>query len=475
MNVSKAKIPNVFNYDDEVMRLAGELTPVIVETVGAAGKKKMAELGFGGTFNLFDPRVAEFLEERPLKLAGEVCDTTNKAIRKTLAEGVKAGEGVPALRDRIRKTFDEASISRAENIAWTETHTATQTAYFEAMNQSGMVKGKRWNAGADAKTRPSHRKADGQIRALNKPFTVGRARLMYPGDPRGPAEEICRCRCSFEEILQEGTRAPSPEGAPTKPKLPRQKPTTIGTVLTDVDKQVVNEGIQTFAESYRKNPTKLWNKPTYNRFKHRLDEALDKLPISPLSGQTPSQINRRLQAYWQGTSSGPEALVMKDLSRKKTIYDLRIGYGDDKKSILTKIDTAQKKATKIFCDYAGVTRKELSRILAANREFTQQALKIIEPGSKTFTVYRGVPTEYIKNQGATIKTGQIRVQTNSLSSWSTSKKTAQEFAGPDGYILETQAPLNRVFSSGLSMEDFRLWEREFILDGGFWDVMASTG
>ncbi len=54
---------------------------------------------------------------------------------------------------------------------------------------------KTWNSLLDGRERPSHASASGQQRSSGSPFSVGGSSLRYPGDPRAPARERCRCRC----------------------------------------------------------------------------------------------------------------------------------------------------------------------------------------------------------------------------------------------------------------------------------------
>lgn len=53
------------------------------------------------------------------------------------------------------------------------------------------------NSTPDARTRETHRDADGQRVRVGEPFTVGDAKLDYPGDPVGPPGEVINCRCSM--------------------------------------------------------------------------------------------------------------------------------------------------------------------------------------------------------------------------------------------------------------------------------------
>jgi hypothetical protein len=60
---------------------------------------------------------------------------------------------------------------------------------------------KQWISTEDARTRPTHVAADKQRTLLSEPFVVGGARLLFPGDPRGPAAEVVQCRCSLLPVV----------------------------------------------------------------------------------------------------------------------------------------------------------------------------------------------------------------------------------------------------------------------------------
>ena len=53
---------------------------------------------------------------------------------------------------------------------------------------------KQWDSTLDNRTRPHHRRLDGQIRELDEPFEVGGLKAAAPGQ-FGRASEDCNCRC----------------------------------------------------------------------------------------------------------------------------------------------------------------------------------------------------------------------------------------------------------------------------------------
>jgi hypothetical protein len=90
---------------------------------------------------------------------------------------------------------------RANRIARTELTAAVNGGQYRAHITLAAAEGaeprKQWMATSDERTRPSHAAANGQIQDLSRPFMIGGAPLMYPGDPAGPAAETVNCRCAL--------------------------------------------------------------------------------------------------------------------------------------------------------------------------------------------------------------------------------------------------------------------------------------
>jgi Phage Mu protein F like protein len=120
--------------------------------------------------------------------------------RDALNKGLEAGESIPDIQRRVGEAID-VSEGRARVIARTEVVGATNAGSIEgarAVARAGPPPlFKEWLATHDSRTRQTHRDADGQVVALDDPFTVGGASMDRPHDPTGPAREVVNCRCTI--------------------------------------------------------------------------------------------------------------------------------------------------------------------------------------------------------------------------------------------------------------------------------------
>lgn len=97
----------------------------------------------------------------------------------------------------VSRSKDETTSAYAARLRSAARTAATANAAHR-MAASDLAKkrgGLRWMTVHDARVRPSHVEADGQIQELGHPYHVGKALLAYPGDPAGPPEETINCRC----------------------------------------------------------------------------------------------------------------------------------------------------------------------------------------------------------------------------------------------------------------------------------------
>lgn len=142
--------------------------------------------------------VKKFIRKWSSQRGSDISKTTNKKLDKILARGAADGLSEQEIARSIRDGIGGAlGNSRAMTIARTETHSASQDAAFEAIQETGLNVVKEWISVEDDRTRPDHVDANGQVRDMDKPFDIGEEgdELLYPGDPSGPANQVVNCRC----------------------------------------------------------------------------------------------------------------------------------------------------------------------------------------------------------------------------------------------------------------------------------------
>lgn len=156
-----------------------------------------------------DPEAAAFLNEAGNRLV-RLPDEVYALIVRQVEEGIARGESVPDIASRantvLTATGSERWPNRAVTVARTEVMAAVNAGAYAGAVRDAERRGdpapfKVWLATEDDRTRPTHVIADGQRTLLTSPFIVGDAQLQFPGDPRGPAEEVIRCRCTFLPVV----------------------------------------------------------------------------------------------------------------------------------------------------------------------------------------------------------------------------------------------------------------------------------
>ncbi len=155
------------------------------------------------SFDLLNENALKFLEDKKIKFAIKVADTTHKAIIKELSEGFKLGEGIPELSNRI-KNMPEFSMKRATVVSRTEIISSSNAGTLQGYKESGVVIGKEWDSHKDERTRKHHLEANGQRVKLDDPFIVDDDLLDYPGDNShdAKASNVIQCRCTLKPILE---------------------------------------------------------------------------------------------------------------------------------------------------------------------------------------------------------------------------------------------------------------------------------
>lgn len=153
--------------------------------------------------SLFNRAVQAWITAHAADKVTAIDETTRQNIRRAIDEASAENLGTAAAAKHIRDRVSELSRSRSATIARTEIHAASNAGNVEAAEAAGVAPRKEWISAEDSRTRASHDAADGQVVDKDEPFRVGGARLMHPGDPSGPPEEVINCRCVIGWITRE--------------------------------------------------------------------------------------------------------------------------------------------------------------------------------------------------------------------------------------------------------------------------------
>ncbi len=192
----KKSINDIVNWENEKHVFFRVSLPFITNIVKESGEAEAALIG--ETFNV-NSNVQEFMNNKTLKFAEEVNDTTKKALQKTLSEGISQGEGIQPLKKRVHALFADRKDWEAERIARTEVVGASNGGAWQANLQSEVVEKNEWLATMDDRVRDSHASLNGQIVEKSGRFSNG---LRFPGDSEGSASETVNCRCSLLPVVE---------------------------------------------------------------------------------------------------------------------------------------------------------------------------------------------------------------------------------------------------------------------------------
>lgn len=126
--------------------------------------------------------------------------TDTSELRKVIAAEISRGLATNRQYGEIARNIStrmKIPLNRARTIVITEAHRIREEASQNtrvAAKEQGCNIVKQWDATMDNRTRPTHRRLDGQIREVDEPFEIDGKKAMYPGG-FGRPEEDCNCRC----------------------------------------------------------------------------------------------------------------------------------------------------------------------------------------------------------------------------------------------------------------------------------------
>ena len=120
-------------------------------------------------------------------------------VQSALLQGIIQGESIPKLAGRLSSVAEmdrKAAIRNARTMV-TGAQNAGRYDAFRRAKKLGINLTIEWQATLDERTRTSHRKMHGQRREVDEPFEVDGVKIIYPGYPEAPQEQIWNCRCTL--------------------------------------------------------------------------------------------------------------------------------------------------------------------------------------------------------------------------------------------------------------------------------------
>ena len=191
-------VTELFDYDEEVEAFMAALRSIVRRAIAALGQAALAEVVAGRLFDITNPIVQAGIETVLRTVAEKVNNTTWLNLIELFQAAEEAGEGIPAMQERLSLYFgDRKSDYQTERIARTTMNGASNFADVEGWQQSGVVDEHTWiSALQPDRSRDEHMAAHGQTVKLGESFIVGGESLKYPGDPAGSAGNIINCLCT---------------------------------------------------------------------------------------------------------------------------------------------------------------------------------------------------------------------------------------------------------------------------------------
>lgn len=152
----------------------------------------------------------KWMVEYGTQAAKETADTTRDDMQKIINTSLSQEEEFNPVQvaANLLKARD-LSAFRAETIALTEVHNAMMYANVEGAakvsSDNGITLTKKWVPVLDERTRVNHASMSGVPPIpMEQDFTVGGVRMSRPGDPKGGAANIIRCRCTIaDQVVDE--------------------------------------------------------------------------------------------------------------------------------------------------------------------------------------------------------------------------------------------------------------------------------
>lgn len=199
----KAYADAVFSLDEEVRVFEGEYEQLLTILFADVGQEELSQIIADFEFDMGNNDVQAAIASQLKAFALKVNSTTFTDLIEIFQFAEDEGYSIDQIVEQLGEYYDERMKPyQLERIARTTLGGAQNAAAIEAYRQSGVASGSQWISALLSVTRPAHRAAHGQYRALGELFFVGGEYIRYPGDPDGSAGNIVNCLCSVIPVIE---------------------------------------------------------------------------------------------------------------------------------------------------------------------------------------------------------------------------------------------------------------------------------
>lgn len=206
----KVNMGDIFDLESEVTALIDMVSPMLRGLLTEQALEEFAIQGFPGQFDAGSEKIKKIVSLAASRMAKSYNKTTLLLLKQAINDGIREGDSLDKLADRVAAVYEFSSLYRAAMLAHTESFYLANKGSLEAYLQSGVVKTIRWYTSEDERVCEFCQPLNGEIVDVNETFydkgqTVtgrdgGILNLDYRAMDVPPLHPNCNCFVRAEKI-----------------------------------------------------------------------------------------------------------------------------------------------------------------------------------------------------------------------------------------------------------------------------------
>lgn len=229
------------------------------------------------TFNIINQDVLNRLkQDGEIDVPKKVLDVpkdkrwNKKQMASKILQGLESGSSISDIAGSMMQVIGNNEVSAIRNtrtmVTSAENHGRLDS--YKSLSDQGVVMKKEWIATPDDRTRPTHMALDGEEIDLDAVFSNG---CRFPGDARGPAEEVWMCRCAMGTHIIGFRRA---DGSISKVDYQRDETLHDRQMAAEKAKRVEKVSAPAFAVVNGKDISAIWQRRS-DKFDFEIEDIIN--------------------------------------------------------------------------------------------------------------------------------------------------------------------------------------------------------